>query len=402
MQVMSLTPTQQAELDQTGLVMISRKRPRDITHSDPDHDETETDTEEQEEKDSENENEKEKQMTSKWTGVYTVRATRTQDHCIDFKETNKWRQYLKTQGYVIVTGTMTQEKITELKNQFAKDLSAMKTGIDITDATTLRKNNMPGICSIGIIKDNNSGFGHSRAAYLARDAAKPVFETLMEEKDIATSFDGGSVFPNWSIDAIKNQKTKGLWLHIDQGTPEYQAVQGMVSLLPVTAKTGGLVVAPRSHLVTKQLLKANGVMGRGGNYITMDMKSQEIGKIIGSDIVMLTAPAGSIILWDSRTVHSNHHAIITPTPDMGPCLRLNIYVCFMKRRHDEATMEFRNLTIDKQRLCNHWTYIEGNQKKRKGPMAWAHLAYPRHRSHKPLTSCAMISADIRTEFAHLL
>jgi hypothetical protein len=261
---------------------------------------------------------------------------------------------------------------------------------------------MSGIASVGIAKDPSAGFGHSRTAYMARAATKPLFVELHSEQkeDLQTSFDTVSVFPNWALKDLKTSKTKGLWLHVDQDTSDHSCYQGMVSLKDTTAQTGGLVVAPGSHLRHKEI---RATIDRKGNYLPLNQDDPAVSALIeGGDLPglrMVTAPKGSLFLWDSRTVHSNHYALQTPTTK-DSVLRLNVHVCFLPRRTNQETNKMREEAVNDQKLANHWTYvIEGCKN---GPMKFERLAYPRHKSFKPLQSCAMSAEAIRSEFADIL
>jgi ectoine hydroxylase-related dioxygenase (phytanoyl-CoA dioxygenase family) len=168
------------------------------------------------------------------------------------------RQQLQKNGYAVVRGAITPEKVEELKKELYADLARLGTGIKIDDPSTFKNANWPGVASVGIFKDPSPHWAFGEFMFECRQAALPVFQVLWGEEDLITSFDTVGIYRNHNTQELENTKTKGMWLHVDQGSEsgkEFKCVQGMVNLFPADASTGGLVVVPGSHLTLEQTLE---------------------------------------------------------------------------------------------------------------------------------------------------
>ena len=64
------------------------------------------------------------------------------------------------------------------------------------------------------------------------------------------------------------------------------------------------------------------------------------------------AKAGSLILWDSRTVHQG----IEPRKDRaGENIRCVVYTCYLPRSHaDEANLQKKREAFEEGRMTSHW------------------------------------------------
>ena len=318
---------------------------------------------------------------------------------VPFPDTERWKSKLGADGYVVLTGVLTPAEGQQLRDEWATALRLINPALDMSDPTTLTKKNLPGIASVGIFKDPACGIGHSRLMYLTRQKLTKVFAAFYATKELQTSFDGASLFPDWSHPELKSSKTKPAWIHTDQESSEFRCVQGMCQLLETTPATGGFVVVPGSHLVHATV---RATTTRKGNYLPVDYGHPDIiGIMQERGLALVTAPANSVVLWDSRVLHSNHPALtpIPAAPEAGlALLRLNQYVTMTPRRTDAATLAARLEMVDKHLLGNHWTYRDG----KRGPMKAEHLAYPRHRSFNALGSAALPVEEIRSQYSEML
>lgn len=310
---------------------------------------------------------------------------------------SEWKHHLYTHGYVVLTNVMTDVMGKQIKDQFQMDLRTMSNGrLDINDPATYTTANRPGVSSMGIFKDPASGFAHSSTAYMSRRATKTVFQDLFGVTHLQTSFDGGSCFPNWTV--LPSTKTKGSWLHIDQGPSrvhEY-SVQGMVNLLPANSKTGGLLVSPGTHNKHDQILPlVSRSMKSKANFLKLLPNNMSHRNIITEHgLKLVCAPAYSLILWDSRLVHCNTPAWYPPHRDT-PCLRMAVYVCFQPADYTEKNRVRRIEFVRKCIQSNHWP-IEG-----KG-LIQSTMAFPRNKHLPLLKNCAIPVGEILNYYADML
>lgn len=95
------------------------------------------------------------------------------------------------------------------------------------------------------------GSGHSTFAWSIRSHpnVRKVFERIHNTSDLISSLDGIVL---WHKD---QPQTDAGWFHLDQNPiakPGKECIQGLVNLLPVTYRTGGNVVVPKSHKLFPQ------------------------------------------------------------------------------------------------------------------------------------------------------
>ena len=98
-------------------------------------------------------------------------------------------------------------------------------------------------------------------------------------------------------------------------------MQGMVPLYPVTKQVGGLQVVPRSNTDENQEYLANAYKRiAGSDFLELPHKD----KFIGTGRLLLCEP-GSLILWDSRTIHGGYVGK-GPYPEADRLWRLSMTV----------------------------------------------------------------------------
>ncbi len=325
-----------------------------------------------------------------------------------FNQADKWKAQLETNGYAVVSNVVSPEDTKKLIDTWWSDLGKLNTGIDEKDATTLKKENVPGIVSVGIFKDPTAGFAHSLTAWEGRRLVHKLFTELWGTTDLITSYDTVSLFPNWTLKGLERSKTKSCWLHVDQGqSVQETCYQGMLVNINADASTGSLVVVPGSHRWDISSTNPN------SNYIPVNFSSENLTENIRRrGVKMVSAPAGSVILWNSKIIHANHHALQTPTTD-NPVLRMNNYVCMVPRPIDQydqigkidkqGTARIRQLALEERWICNHWPYIVNQQNNKHNyiPMKREYLSYPRHKQHKKLHSVALELDLIRSSYGYM-
>jgi hypothetical protein len=203
--------------------------------------------------------------------------------------------------------------------------------------------------------------GHFQTSWDVRasDGVRQVFAAIHGTDDLLTSFDGLSVhFPP------ESRKKKGAgkyrnnnWLHTDQaflstdlhpdGTTRL-SIQGLVNLRHVAEGDATFMCIPSTHLLHKDFGTTFGLSNHKDNWYKINSDEQlnwlitnaaklytEVDPDRALDrapqmtgLVALTAPAGSMILWDSRTFHQGKEA----NGDRAlPNTRMAIYTCLTPR-----------------------------------------------------------------------
>ncbi|KAJ3073232.1 hypothetical protein HDU99_002002 [Rhizoclosmatium hyalinum] len=172
-------------------------------------------------------------------------------------------------------------------------------------------------------------------------------------QDLITSFDGLSVLlpepgkPYTAVDTFK--------LHLDQGKGSrgLESYQGFITLYPVTENDATLNVLEGSHELHDAYFKAHPnessfALQNPDFYATKTRKST---KTMGCPNTYVLASAGSLVLWDSRTVHRGSAPALGHTPATP---RMVVYICMTPRaKASPAMMQKRIRVFEGLRMTGH-------------------------------------------------
>ena len=238
---------------------------------------------------------------------------------------------LETKGYAIVPNILTPLEIETAKEMFYDWQRTIENHNFLHDTVDPH----------GIYKFFE--VGHQRHAWWlrTRPRVQAVFKKLWNTDDIISSFDGCCYISK------SFKKRDKLWTHTDQAANKSgrQCYQGFVALTSNEERT--LVVYESSHKLHEKYFKdRNDTSSK--NWILID------GEYLSSIQHMkrvLKVPAGSLVLWDSRTFHQNQYG----KPESEE--RIVQYVCFLPRSHPKNTKSNEAKRRDyfkTRRTTSHW------------------------------------------------
>ena len=171
-----------------------------------------------------------------------------------------------------------------------------------------------------------------------------IFKKLYNTNDLVVSFDGCCYYP-------KNTKlSKNCWTHTDISpklSKEMKCIQGFISL--TNNKDNSLVVYKGSNNLHNKYFKDKNMEKESTNWLKID---KDYLKNIDNNKLILNVPAGSLVLWDSKTFHQN----ITQNKNEE---RLVQYVCYLPKNHKKNTKIIsakRLKYFNERRLTSHWPY----------------------------------------------
>lgn len=196
--------------------------------------------------------------------------------------------------------------------------------------------------------------GHAQAIWDVRQNPKviDVFKTLWDGCDeLLVSFDGASFAPPHEV--TKRGTFKRAWLHTDQSYTRngFECVQGWVTALPVNAGDATLAVLEGSHKLHKAVGEKFGIVDKGDWYkLTEEQQAYYIEQ--GCQFMRIECPKGSLVLWDSRTIHCGVEPLKTRAQ---PNFRCVAYVCYMpKQLCSKKNLEKRIKAFEELRMTTHW------------------------------------------------
>jgi ectoine hydroxylase-related dioxygenase (phytanoyl-CoA dioxygenase family) len=254
------------------------------------------------------------------------------------------KTHLEKQGYAVVQ-VLSEAEIAKLKNMFDIWFTSINPEIS-TDSWQTMPDNV-----FGIIK--SYGVGQANFMWKARTNrnVQRVFTDLWGTSDLITSFDGACYWP-----ASLATQTE-LWPHCDQH-PKWHSddkiwcIQGSLSLIDNLNKSdGGFVVWPRTH--------KKDVFGKWCERLPDKCQTNDFFKvplerygITTKNAMVIRAPAGCLIVWDSRLIHCN----VAPQPSKHvlPSDRLVLYICMLPRnRASREVLDMRKSLFLENKTTSH-------------------------------------------------
>lgn len=204
--------------------------------------------------------------------------------------------------------------------------------------------------------------GHLQAAWDVRQHEKiiGIFAALWGTKDLLTSFDGLSISFPPEVTGKGWARKDSLWLHSDTSfcypdsakeKSEYSCVQSWFTPVEVREGDAALAFLEGSHRYHRQFGTSRGIKDKSDWY---KLSEEEVKVYTGEyncSLRKITCPAGSIVLWDSRTIHCGAQ------PEKTRLLsnfRFCIYVCMLPRSQANAKQLVKRIKIfEELRLSRH-------------------------------------------------
>lgn len=235
----------------------------------------------------------------------------------ELSEKDKWLRHLADEGYAVVAGIVSPNEVKEAYKLLWDFIEESDITKKIKRDDVLSWENPHGLyqgwpagLEDGIIHTN--GIGQSRFLWHLRGlpAVKKVFTEIWGTEHLVTSFDGAGVFRPYGHDP-KWKTTKTNWHHVDQAHRKrgLHCVQGLLTMKDANKNTGGLVVVPRSHRLFNEVLKSYPEPDKYWDFIGLSASDKILTEGQGGPR-LVCAQSGDLILWDSRTVHSNTSPLV--------------------------------------------------------------------------------------------
>lgn len=283
-------------------------------------------------------------------------------------------EFFRTQGYAVWGPVLTPPEVEEAGRLAWDFLEGLHPAIRRDQPATWINRHWPSTFTNGIVGEHGVGQSDFLWYLRTRAAVNQCFESLWRAlrpdvtspADLITSFDGANFYRPWSYES--SWKTTGSWYHVDQGQSRsgFQCAQGVVLVTEASEHTGGLVVVPGSHL--QHVARTHGQAARG-DYVPLDLRP-------GDAPVLVCCPAGSLITWDSRTVHCNSPALKYPSVQRK-LLRVAGYVCQVPRSlATPEVLRARRQAYERQETWNHWPQVVCPKKKPRFPRRGDALTEP--------------------------
>ena len=176
------------------------------------------------------------------------------------------------------------------------------------------------------------GIGHSQASWNVRQNMKivEIFAHFWDcdVNDLLVSFDGLSF--NLPPEITKKGWNKGnTWYHTDQSftTNEFKCIQSFITGLDINEFDATLSFMEGSNMYHEEFKNTYNVTDTKDWY-KLNKEQQAFYHDKGCNIKNIKCPKGSLVFWDSRTIHCGIEA---NKQRAAPNIRAVIYLCYMPR-----------------------------------------------------------------------
>lgn len=258
---------------------------------------------------------------------------------------------LENNGYAIIPNLLDLQECRSLYDGFWDFWKAR--GIERTDTSTWK--------SIYEWKPNHGmliqhwNVGHMQAIWDVRSNPKVtgVFENIWGTDNLACSFDGMSM---GLAPEITNQgwdhNMRG-WLHLDQSPARngFECVQGWVTPVRVEEGDASLTVLSGSHKFHAEFADTFDLRNNKADWYKLTPEHVQWYKDKGCQQVTITCPQGSMVLWESRTVHAGKGPV---KGRFRPKNRMVAYISMMPDTLTPADRLKKQKAILEGRMTTHW------------------------------------------------
>eukprot|EP00047_Mylnosiga_fluctuans_P015044 m.43023 g.43023 ORF g.43023 m.43023 type:complete len:321 (+) comp5755_c0_seq1:99-1061(+) len=201
------------------------------------------------------------------------------------------------------------------------------------------------------------GVGHSAVAWDVRQhpAVAEAFAAVWacHPGDLVASFDGLSI--NFPPEIVEDGWHVNDWFHVDQSycRPGFECVQGLVTAYDVMPGDATLSVLVGSHRQGPALTAAHPeLLGNKGDWVMLREEHLAFMRAQGCERANVQCTAGSLVLWDSRTVHCG----CLPQPGRAQqSMRFVTYVCQIPRALvSEDALARKRTQFKRKDMTSHW------------------------------------------------
>jgi len=270
------------------------------------------------------------------------------------------KETLSMYGVAIVTNVLTEKEcnsmIDGIWDYFEKKTSHWEKPISRNEKETWKKLSL--LHPIYSMLHHYGDVGHAPFAWEIRQkpAILDIFSTLWEclPHELLVSFDGMSFLPPPEMTDI-GWFEDDTWFHSDQSFTrnEFECMQGWVTATDVEEGDGTLAFYEGSHRFHKAFAEAFPPKTDSDWCPLRTQEEEDFFSEKGCEIKAIQCPKGSLVLWDSRTIHCG----IKPRRDRPTAnTRAVQYLCYMPRRlcFSNDVLEYKQWAFENRRTTNHY------------------------------------------------
>lgn len=263
---------------------------------------------------------------------------------------------LREDGVCVIPNILTEDECITIRNKIWNQIKNIhQDRFDINDKDTWR--NFYDFMPLHSMLIQHFSIAHLQGVWDVRQHPKvaEVFSKIhnVPKEDLKSSFDGISIHLPPEI-TNKGWFRGNDWMHTDQSpfTNQFDCVQGLVNLYPVNEYDATLTILEKSNNYHEEFFNTkdkNTLKDSDWYVLNEEDKQWFINK--GCEQYCVKAPIGSIVLWDSRTMHQGIEA---QKNRQNQNFRMVIYTCLRpKYKFTQKELEKRQKAFNELRITNH-------------------------------------------------
>ena len=275
------------------------------------------------------------------------------------------REKLNTFGVAVVPSLLNENECNSMESKMLDFLetisSSWETPINRHDSKTFKEIYRLFLKHSMLIQ--NFKVGHSQAVWDVRQNLKVVnvFSKFwnVNPTELLTSFDGFSY--HFPPEIMKRGWYRNNWFHTDQSymRPDFECMQSWVTANDVEEGDATLAFYEGSHKFHKKFaehfggddIKKN--LG-SGDWYKLNIDEEQFYKDNGCTKKCIKCPKGSLVCWDSRTIHCG---VESNKNRKNPKTRAVIYTCYTPRAlATKAMLRKKQKAFNELRTTNHWPH----------------------------------------------
>jgi hypothetical protein len=263
---------------------------------------------------------------------------------------------LKTKGYAIIPSVLNENECKRFENGFWNFWARLTGGKIRQDDPKSWKEIYNFFPNHGMLIQHFS-IGHMQEIWDLRchPTVLEVFKRIWGTSELTVSFDGAST--GFAPEATGRGWHLQDWLHLDQSVHrnEFECVQSWLTPYDVGAGDGTLTLLEGSHKLHGAFAKHFGLdkdKQYRKDWLKFEPHHVAWYKAQGCKQVAVECPKGSMVLWESRTVHAGRSAVKgRPVPRNRMVAYISMMPSSMLKKHEIVK---KQQAILNGRLTNHW------------------------------------------------
>lgn len=268
------------------------------------------------------------------------------------------RETIEQYGVAIIPSVLDENECDLMVNQiwdyFEHITQKWETPINRNDTSTWRE--FYKLYPLHSMLVQHWGIGHTQASWNVRQNINIVdifaYFWGCNANDLLVSYDGLSF--NLPPEITKRGWNRGnTWYHTDQSylNNNFKCIQSFVTGLDINEYDATLSFLEGSNKYHEKFQRAHNITEKSDWY-KLTAEQQDYYHSKGCTIKNIKCPKGSLVFWDSRTIHCGIEADKRRTT---PNIRAVIYLCYAPRSEcDNANLKKKKKAFEELRTTNHY------------------------------------------------